>query len=399
MMQLSGVLLVVLATRGFVLGVGENCSHSSLLTMQLDSIDSVEITKSQYCFVNECTIRINDSNELLNIINNTGDWIMATNTTNLFIAPENGARCKPHLDHSVVTFSFLVIVGSIIISSSTINIIIHIIIKELHTVAGAMIVVTCASINISCVFQLITAVFQYLHPIYDNVWICAISKYGVILFLFLYEIAKVTYLTHFGCLMYRSYKMVTRGINNRTLLCIYLVTTVVATLFCTLLIIVIDMIGDKSALNVTSDKYCAGFFNHYAATRIVLLFLIGITTLLQVIIFLIAITFYLMVKKHCCGKGPSDARVSITLMSTIGLNTILLISLLLAGVEGESTVIATSVATSMEQVTLLVIFVTYRQARRRLWLILSKHCKYLQSKRKETNNPPTLTYDTTENTL
>ncbi|XP_065883211.1 uncharacterized protein [Dysidea avara] len=397
MTQLSGgVLLIVLATGGLVLGVIGNCSPS-LLTVQYDDIDSVEITKSQYCFVNECTIRINDSNVLLNIINNTGDWIMATNTTNLFIAPNTGTKCMPHLEH---TFSFLVIVGSIIISSSSINIVIHIIIKELHTVAGAMIVVTCASINISCVFQLITAVFQYLHPVHDHVWICAVSKYGVILFLFLYEIAKVTYLTHFGCLMYRSYKMVTRGINNRTLLRTYFITTVAAALFCTALIIVIDLAGDKSSLTVTSDGYCAGFFNHFAATRIVLLFLIGTTTLLQVIIFLIAITFYLMVKKQCCGKGPSDARVSITLMSTIGLNTILLISLLLAGVEGESTVIATSVATSVEQVTLLLIFVTYQYTRKRLWLMLQKHCKYLHFKRKEEAhmyNPPT--HDMSESTL
>ena len=383
MTQLSGgVLLIVLATGGFVLGVSGNCSPS-LLTVQYDDIDSVEITKSQYCFVNECTIRINDSNVLLNIINNTGDWIMATNTTNVFIAPNNGTKCIPHLEHSIVTFSFLVIVGSIIISSSSINIVIHIIIKELHTVAGAMIIVTCASINILFVFQLITAVFQYLHPVHDNVWICAVSKYGVILFLFLYETAKVTYLTHFGCLMYRSYKMVTRGINNRTLLRTYFITTVAAALFCTALIIVIDLAGDKSSLAVTSDGYCASFFNNFAVTRITLLFLIGITILLQVIIFLIAIAFYLMVKKQCCGKGPSDARVSITLMSSIGLNTILLISLLLAGVESESTVVASSVATSVEQVTLLLIFVTYRQAQRRLWLMFQKHCKCLHSKREE----------------
>jgi len=200
--------------------------------------------------------------------------------------------------------------------------------------------------------------------------------------------------------MYRSYKVVARGINNQTLLRNYIVTSVVAALFCALLIVVIDMTGDKSALAVTSDGYCAGFFNHYATTRIVLLFLIGIITLLQLIIFLmIAITFYLMVKRQCRGKGPSDWRVSITLMSTIGMNTILLTSLLLAGVEGESTVIATIVATSVEQVTLLLIFVTYQQARKKLWLILSKHCKYVHSKRQETNNPTTLTRDISENTL
>ena len=385
----GGVLLIVLATGGFVLGVIGNCSPS-LLTVQYDDIDSVEITKSQYCFVNECTIRINDSNVLLNIINNTGDWIMATNTTNLFIAPNNGTKCKSPLDHSVVMFTFLVIVGSIIISSSSINIVIHIIIKELHTVAGAMIVITCASINISCVFQLITAIFQYLHPIHHSAWICAISKYGVVLFLFMYHIAKVAYLIHFGYLMYRAYKVVTRVMNNRTLMRNYIIAIVAAALFCTALLIIIDLTRDKSGLAITSDGYCAGFFNNFAATRIVLLLAVGFATLLQVIFFVIAIIFYLLVTKRFCGKGPSDARVSITLFSTIGLSTILMIALLLAGVKSESTVITASVATSVEQVTLLLIFVTYKQARRKLWIMFLKSRRYLNSKREEeTYDPPT----------
>jgi len=389
MAQLSGgVLLILLATGRFALGVGDNCFHSSLLTVQYDGIGSVEINESQYCFVNECSIRINDSNELLNIINNTGDWIMATNTTNLFIAPNDGTRCESPLDHSVVMFKFLVIVGSIIISSSTINIIIHIIIKELHTVAGAMIVVTCASINISCIFQLITAVFQYLHPIYDNVWICAISKYGVILFLFMYHFAKVAYLTHFGYLMYRAYKVLTRGMNNRTLLRNYNTAIAVGTLFCTALLIIIDLAGDRSGLAITSNGYCAGFFNNFAATRIFLLLTVGMATLLQVIIFTIAITLYLLVTKRFCGKGPSDARVSITLFSTIGLSTILMITLLLGGVKSESTVITASVATSVEQVMLLMIFGTHNQARKKLCIVLLKS---RNSRIEEETHDPTTT--------
>ena len=91
--------------------------------------------------------------------------------------------------------------------------------------------------------------------------------------------------------------------------------------------------------------------------------------LLQVIIFLVAMTFYFLVTKRFCGKGPSDACVSITLISTIWLSTILLISLLLAGVKSENTVITASV----EQVILLFIFVTHKKARKKLMTILK--CK------------------------
>ena len=61
--------------------------------------------------------------------------------------------------------------------------------------------------------------------------------------------------------------------------------TVAAALLCTVLIIVLDLTEDKSPLAVTPDKYCASFFNHFAATKILLLFFIGLTTLLQMIIF------------------------------------------------------------------------------------------------------------------
>ena len=50
----------------------------------------VLLTSSQYCFANESTIRINDSD--VNIINSTRGWIMAYNNAHLFIAPANGTN-------------------------------------------------------------------------------------------------------------------------------------------------------------------------------------------------------------------------------------------------------------------------------------------------------------------
>ena len=58
-----------------------------------------------------------------------------------------------------------------------------------------------------------------------------------------------------------------------------------AALLCTVLIIVVDLTKDKSPLAVTPDRSCASFFNHFAAIRILLLFLIGLATLLQMTIF------------------------------------------------------------------------------------------------------------------
>ena len=63
--------------------------------------------------------------------------------------------------------------------------------------------------------------------------------------------------------------------------------TVAAALLCTVLIIVVDLTKDKGALTVTPDRSYASFFNHFAATRILLLLLIGLATLLQMTIFLV----------------------------------------------------------------------------------------------------------------
>ena len=270
-------------------------------------------------------------------------------------------------------FAFLVIVGSIIISTSGINTFIHVIVKEFHNTAGALIIATCASILISRIFQQITNIFQYLYPVHHNAWVCTISKYRVILFLFMYHIAKVAYLTHFSYLMCSSYKMVSTIRSERVLQCNYTGAILTASIVCAGLLISIDQANDKSSLATTADEFCAGFFNKFAATRIFLLLIIGFATLLQVIIFVVAMTFYFLVTKRCCGKGPSDAHVSMTLISTIGLSTIQLISLLLAGVKSESTVTTASIATSVEQVILLFIFVTHKKARKKLMTILK--CK------------------------
>jgi len=50
------------------------CSYvSNANNTELMYGDTVEIIESQYCFENECTIRIKESNVLLKIINKTGD--------------------------------------------------------------------------------------------------------------------------------------------------------------------------------------------------------------------------------------------------------------------------------------------------------------------------------------
>ena len=68
--------------------------------------DSVMLPLEFYCFVNEHTIRIKESNVLLNVINNTGDWIIATNTTNMFTVCINGSNSNCSTDSEATSYQF-----------------------------------------------------------------------------------------------------------------------------------------------------------------------------------------------------------------------------------------------------------------------------------------------------
>ena len=118
--------------------------------------DSVILPLESYCFVNECTIRIKESNVLLNVINNIGDWIIATNTTNTFIAVINDSinNCSSddtganayQFDTTLYIIQFIsYFIG---ITAGVANIIMHLVYKELRTVSGILIIILCIIISI-----------------------------------------------------------------------------------------------------------------------------------------------------------------------------------------------------------------------------------------------------------
>ena len=64
------------------------------------------------CFVNEYTIRMKESNVLLNVINNIGDWIIATNGTNMFTTFINSSNinsnCKEATPYQIDTALYII---------------------------------------------------------------------------------------------------------------------------------------------------------------------------------------------------------------------------------------------------------------------------------------------------
>jgi len=147
----------------------------------------------------------------------------------------------------------------------------------------------------------------------------------------------------------------------------FFVVPTLATTFPISLPIAIDVTGDRTTLVTSSTGYCANFFNHFETFHMLLLLLYGNMAVFQVTIFIIAITLYQSVTKSCCGKGLIHAHVSILLISTIGLNIVLLIILVPLGVKGASFVIASNTTVCVQQITLLITCLMNKTVRKRLW--------------------------------
>ena len=287
---------------------------------------SISLNDTEYCFVNECTIRIKESNVLLNIINKTTNWIVAiSNATNLFTVPATASDSYCSLEDPKVTFFIVfVVVTFIIVSSSSLNIVLHLAIKELRTVPGMIIVGICGTAIIVFLCVTSTAVFQYLYRVNGNPAICAMFKYIITCFVIIYAILKVTYLFHFAYMMYRTYTAQRPFEESKTLLYFYGVVTAIAGTICTVLVIVIDLLHERTVFAM-HNGYCADFFHDPGVDAKVGIALLVVMT---VIFFIIAITlYYLTTKRFCtCGSttGPSNFRVSITLILAIALGGILL---------------------------------------------------------------------------
>ena len=62
--------------------------------------------------------------------------------------------------------------------------------------------------------------------------------------------------------------------------------------------------------------------------------------------------------------GPNDVRISITLTSATALGALILVVLLLVGVDEDGSVMAASIGVCIEQVILLIVFLTSTKTRK-----------------------------------
>ena len=155
-------------------------------------------------------------------------------------------------------FVFFAVVSFIIIISSFLNIALHLGFKKLRSESDVIIIGICGAVIITFIFTLVTAVFQYLYKVNGNSGICAVFKYIITSFSIVYTLVKATYLFHFAYIMYRSYKLLPYRENSKNGLYIYIVFNVIVSTICTVLVIVIDLLHDRTVFAM-HNGYCADF--------------------------------------------------------------------------------------------------------------------------------------------
>ena len=331
--------------------------------------DSVILPVESYCFVNECTIRIKESNVLLNVINNTGDWIIATNTINMFIAVINDSinNCSSGdtganaYQYDATSYIIQFISCSAGIIAGVANISMHLVYKELRTVSGILIIILCTIICIALLINIIRiTIMQYqidtpericslFYMLYD-----AISRN-------LYEAIKTTILSHLSYTMYRSYRVMGGRKNERSLLWRYISLIIVSPTICAALIIIVQANTDSA------DIQCGGRFSDYfrEAEQLPIHVIIRFASYLiwlfiQLVLIAIILVLYFLTTKQCCAISSTSRnfRVSVILIATADLRIIVLITLLILAIPLHITLYTTLAFISVEQCALFTLFAT-----------------------------------------
>ena len=163
------------------------------------------------CIFNDSSIIKKVDGTLLDIVNDTGDWLLSTDGTSLFMCPANGSYCedddyKPDIVlYSLQTFFYCI---NFLFASCTIAL--HLYIKDMRTVFGILITMICLLLD---VYQIITFIhnrYQFTHTM-DKSAVCAMFVYLRSVLSFMDHSIKLTILFCFTYLMYNSYRAKSAG--------------------------------------------------------------------------------------------------------------------------------------------------------------------------------------------
>jgi len=314
------------------------------------------LNESEYCILNESAIKKVDG-VLLDIVNSSKDWLLSTDGTILFVCPINGSYCEDDdYKPDIVLYAVQTAIYCINFLFASCTIALHVYFKELRTVFGVLVIMFCSFINLDHLVAFIHNKYQFTHTI-DETAVCATLVYLRGIMNFLDHTIKCTLLIHFTYLMYNIYRARPAGPRlDKVLMCKYAILICLLTTVLSLTVIPYDIVAGRNAFK-TEGGYCAiSFLDGTTAT--IFIAQLGFLTFMELTTFGAGMMFYFLVSKRCCEFKSSDIRVIFVLVSTAGISRLsFLTSYALSSSTGYA-FLASSVATTLEQVILFAIFLT-----------------------------------------
>ena len=353
----------------YLLAISLTYASGNCLDQLMDDNGIVEIflNKSQYCFESNHTLRVNcnHTNFYLRNLDRSEKFITSTrvvmNTTIVYyITPPYATEyCRSGSDDFdadavfvVLLITFIVMVV-LIIPVAIANVCLQLLVKELHTVPGLLIVTMSTFITLATTFFI-----AWFFTIFSSFIACKVLLIIFFYFMYAYEATKLVYVFHFTYLMYKSYRLRSQEPRHKRYVIIkYLILVMGVSLLCLLIAIIADLPLNGSVGSFCDDHGNEGFF--------VMAGPLALPVSLVIIVLITGLVFYYKLNRNCFNS--TSVRVPITLGSTAGLISIIAV-VCLASIQVSGifyfAVLPSSIV--LEQVLIFVLFLSSPKVRSKL---------------------------------
>ena len=335
-----------------------------------DNVEIISLNESQYCFVNLTTIRVSDNftSELQNIVNKTEHVIISTtiNSTVIFIAQSNGSRCGREGFISKGLFTILIVIYVITILVATGNITLHLVFKELRTIAGVLVMALCGIVIVVTIVAITSLTYSFIKDGCENLTTCVVLASVLFYLTLVYQASKLDIQFHFAYLMYKSYKLQSQStIDKKHLMIKFVIFAFTSSTLCFLSAVLIDLaVTGRFYSNRDSLCFFRGFdLDDVSVFRAVSIVEFALFVIVEFVVFFIGATLYFLINKPCCKMISTNFRITIALTSTIGVAIILLTVLNGIEVSVDVSLPAVSGGTLTEQLFLFLLFVSSSKVR------------------------------------
>ena len=352
--------------------------------MNNDTVEIMSVNTSQYCFVDDNTIRVDlNTTTLLSIIDSSEDVIMAKavgNDSVIFTAPLNGSRCMDDNEDgqlSTTLYIIQMIIYSITILVAIANITLHLVVKDLRTISGLLMIILCISLTGTTTMAMGSFTVIYANSISV---VCAILYNLLHALAIVNEATKLSILYQFTYVMYHSYKLKRKQEDNiKKSVLKYIIFIIGSSIACFLLALAID-IGVNGRIYSGMERYCRIEYDYTFLYVTVVFGEFGVFIILQFITFAVGLTLYFLVSKTCYAMESTNFRVTMVLVATIGVHITLLIILIIAEVPYSILIPVVTSGSLIEQLILLIVFLSSKKV-----LFVCKTA-WLRNSRQPSNN-------------